>query len=198
MIGKCQILVAVCFIADLMMCVSANAQDIEYDRKKIQLVMLEKAKDVVITASNPIIVAAVEAQNAIKLSKEEIITRDKKWISSADNVPFKISLQENPSGALLKSIVVRNRAIYSEAFLTDSQGANVSAYPATSDYWQGDEAKFVIAFNQGRGQILITPVEFDQSAHTYAAQVAAPVVNSKGETIGVLFVGIKLSYAQVR
>ena len=179
-------------------CAKAHAQEIPYDYNEIQLVILEQAKTVVTMATSESIVNAVEKHNSLGLVMDEILRRDKQWISSNNMEAFKIKLQENRSGVILKSMVLRNRAMYSEAFLTGNQGANIGAYPATSDYWQGDEDKFTIAFNQGNGRILITPVEFDKSSGTYAAQVAAPVVNNKGVTIGVLFVGIKLSYAKVK
>ena len=174
------------------------AEQPTYDHRKVQLVMLEKAKDVVVLAANGLIIEAVRAHNQLKIPLALIKQRDRQWIASSANTPFKLSLQRNRAGALLKSTVLRNRAIYSEAFLVDNQGANVGAYPTTSDYWQGDEEKFTIAFNGGRGQLLITPVNFDQSTFTFAAQIAAPVVNDQGITIGVLFIGIKLSYAQIR
>jgi len=179
-------------------CADIYAQDVLYDYNEIQLVFLEQAKTVVTMAARESIVHAVEEHNALGLVMDEILRRDKRWISSNSTVAFKIKLQENRSGVILKSMVLRNRAMYSEAFLTGNQGANVGAYPATSDYWQGDEDKFIIAFNKGNGRLLITPVEFDNSSGTYAAQVAAPVVDNKGVTIGVLFVGIKLSYAKVK
>ena len=182
----------------LIVCADSNAREIDYDHKKVQLVMLEIAINVVKLATRREIIAAVEAQNSLELSIEEIQRRDKRWMSSFKSHPFKLALQENKPGTILKSMVLRNRAIYSEAFLTDNQGANVGAYPATTDYWQGDEDKFIIAFNDGKGQLLITPVEFDKSSNTYAAQIASPVVDRNGVTIGVLFVGIKLSYAKVR
>jgi len=190
------------FISFILVSVSLGteiyAQDIPYDYNEIQLVILEQAKTVVAMAAKKSIVHAVEDHNALGLVMDEILRRDKRWVSSHSNVAFKMKLQENKSGVILKSMVLRNRAMYSEAFLTGNQGANVGAYPATSDYWQGDEDKFIIAFNNGNGRLLITPVKFDKSSGTYAAQVAAPVVDDKGTTIGVLFVGIKLSYAKVK
>lgn len=35
---------------------------------------------------------------------------------------------------------------YSEAFVTDMLGANVAMFPATSDFWQGDEEAFIEAY----------------------------------------------------
>jgi hypothetical protein len=88
---------------------------------------------------------------------------------------------------------VQRNASYGEAFLTDKKGANVAAYPATSDYWQGDEEKFTASFNDGRGKIFIGAVEYDESSNTHAAQVSVPVVD-KGKAIGVLIVGVTVDY----
>ncbi|OUR94039.1 hypothetical protein A9Q81_14985 [Gammaproteobacteria bacterium 42_54_T18] len=190
--------IAIYLLVSTGFCAEIYVQDILYDYNEIQLVILEQAKTVVTMAAKKSIVHAVEKHNSLGLVMDEILRRDKRWMSSHNTEEFKIKLQENISGVILKSMVLRNRAMYSEAFLTGNKGANVGAYPATSDYWQGDEDKFKIAFNKGNGRLLITPVEFDNSSGTYAAQVAAPVVNNDGVTIGVLFVGIKLSYAKVK
>ena len=191
-------MITLCCLVNSGSCKKTYAQEIPYDYNEIQLVILEQAKTVVTMAASNSIIRAVEEHNSLGLVMDEILRRDKKWMSSNKTEAFKIKLQENRSGILLKSLVTRNLAMYSEAFLTGNKGANIGAYPATSDYWQGDEEKFKVAFNNGKGRLIITPVKFDKSSGTYAAQVAAPVVNHKGITIGVLFVGIKLSYAKVR
>ena len=82
--------------------------------------------------------------------------------------------------------------MYSEAFLTDAQGANVAAYPATSDYWQGDEEKFTASFNGGQGKVFIGPIEMDESTQTNAVQISVPM-EYNDETIGVLVIGVKVS-----
>ena len=165
--------VVIALLTSSVCCVKTYAQGPLYDYNEIQLAILEQAKTVVTMAGSESIIRAVEEHNSLGLAMDEILSRDKQWISSNGSEAFKISLQENRAGVILKSMVLRNRAMYSEAFLTGHKGANVGAYPSTSDYWQGDEEKFTIAFNQGRGQLLITPVEFDKSSGTYAAQVAA-------------------------
>ncbi len=190
--------VVIGLLVSVVCCAETYAQDLSYDYNKIQLAILEQAKTVVTMAGSESIIRAVEEHNSLGLAMAEILSRDKQWISNDGSEAFKIELQENRAGVLLKSMVLRNRAKYSEAFLTGNQGANIGAYPSTSDYWQGDEEKFTIAFNKGSGQLLITPVEFDKSSGTHAAQVAAPVIDNQGVTIGVLFVGIKLSYAKVK
>jgi len=46
----------------------------------------------------------------------------------------------------------------------------------TSDYWQGDEAKFTESFKGGSGAVHIGDVEFDQSAQAYLVQISVPVM----------------------
>jgi hypothetical protein len=171
-----------------------STQRPRFDHLRAQNIFLEKAIDLLGVAANSIIVEAVQVQNAAKLTKDEILRRDREWLSSDELTPFKLSLQKNSAGVLLKEMVDRNGTMFNEAFLTDNQGANVAAYPATTDYWQGDEDKFIISYNQGEGQLLISPVTYDNSSNTWASQVAVPIYDIANETIGVLFVGIRLSY----
>lgn len=42
---------------------------------------------------------------------------------------------------------------YAEIFVMDNQGANVAMSDKTSDYWQGDEDKFVRSFAGGEGKV---------------------------------------------
>jgi len=93
----------------------------------------------------------------------------------------------------LKRKVTNNESIYNEIFLTDNQGANVAVYPATSDYWQGDETKWSEPFNSGK--VYVGQVEFDESTNTNAVQISVPVIDN-GKTIGVLILGIKLSFIE--
>ena len=69
----------------------------------------------------------------------------------------------------------------------------MAAYPATTDYWQGDEAKWKDTFHNDKGSLYIGPVELDESTNTKAVQISVPVLD-KGKIIGVLIVGIKLSF----
>ena len=164
---------------------------------QLQEVIKDKIAGVKKMSSHSLIVKAVKEQNSKSITMTDIKQRDSEWKASKDLTPFKISLQKTPVGYYLKRKVELNKSIYSEAFLTDNQGANVTAYPATSDYWQGDEAKWSKSFNSGNGKIYIGEVELDESSGSYATQISAPVI-SDGVTIGVLVIGIKLSYIEAR
>lgn len=173
----------------------AAAQD-DIDHAEIERLLAAKVRTVQHMALNPKLIQAVRRQNAEKHSLKEIKKLDNDWKATEDLTPFKRSLQQNSAGKLLKRYVSRNPFL-NEAFLTDNQGANVAAYPATSDYWQGDEEKWTESFNDGKGKIFVGPLERDESTNTVAVQVSAPLFH-QGETIGVLVVGVTFDYLNVK
>ena len=143
---------------------------------------------------NPVLIDAVRRQNESNLTLEEIKKRDDEWRKSKELTQLKRELEQNKAGKLLTSYVSRNKAL-NEAFLTDNQGANVAAFPPTSDYWQGDEEKWSESFNDGEGRVFIGPLEFDESTKTTAVQISMPMIHF-GETIGVLVVGVTVDYLE--
>jgi hypothetical protein len=61
----------------------------------------------------------------------------------------------------------------------------------TSDYWQGDEAKFQKSFNGGAGQVHVGDVKFDESAQVYQVQISVPVTDGV-KAIGAITIGVDL------
>ena len=86
--------------------------------------------------------------------------------------------------------MIQENPLYAEAFLCDNKGALVGVYPKTTDYWQGDEDKFIQSYNDGKGSIFFSPLKFDESTNTYSIQISVPVYNWN-DTIGVLVVALK-------
>lgn len=73
----------------------------------------------------------------------------------------------------------------------DARGLNVAASDVTSDYWQGDEAKFSETFPNGAGASHISEVEYDESTQTYQAQISFPIVDPvSNEVVGAATVGV--------
>lgn len=143
-------------------------------------------------AFHPVIVRAVQAQNNQKLTMEVIEQRDTEWRSSQEENSLQRSITNSEASEVLRTFVERNPD-YSEAFATDNQGANVAMYPVTSDYWQGDEDKWINSFNGGDGKVWIGGIELDESTNLVAVQVSVPILD-QGETIGVLVVGVTQEY----
>ncbi len=168
-----------------------------FSQAQLQRLLRTKIETLIELAANPTIVRAVQEQNARPQSPARIDEIDAEWTRTNEITPFKRSMQENEVGRYFQSLIDFNDSIYNEAFLTDSSGANVAAYPITSDYWQGDEEKWIAAYNDGEGAVFVSDVEFDESTQTPAIQISVPVMD-EGRAIGVLIVGVKLTYVQAR
>tara|TARA_B100002003_G_C13996995_1_gene481464 strand:+ start:65 stop:682 length:618 start_codon:yes stop_codon:yes gene_type:complete len=140
-------------------------------------------------AQNPVLINSVIKQNQKNVPLDEIIKIDKQWLAGEIN-NFAISLQKNRAGKLLYDHISQNSRLYVEAFLCDEKGAVVAEYPKTTDYWQGDEEKFLKSYNSGKGQIDVGPLSFDDSTKTNSVQISIPVFDKK-KTIDVLIVGLK-------
>jgi len=167
--------------------------DIELTDAQIEELLEVKIRFATHMAFQPNIIRAVEAQNNEKLTLEEIKKRDQMWIDADGNGKSLIrEITRNDIARYLQRRVENNTAI-DEVFITDNQGANVAAYPPTSDYWQGDEGKFTLSFNNGRGKVFIGPLEQDASTNKTQVQISAPII-SKNETIGVLIMGVSVDY----
>ena len=144
-------------------------------------------------AFNPSIVRAVESQNGQRLALAEIKRRDEEWKNAGDNPTALVRDITGNSVAQYFQRRVENNSAIDEVFLTDNQGANVAAFPPTSDYWQGDEEKWTASYNNGNGTVFIGPLEFDESTQKTQVQISAPIV-SRDKTIGVLVLGVSVDY----
>lgn len=153
-------------------------------------------KELVLTAllpefGNKIFVAGIEAQNAKKLTMEKIQEIDKAWMEAEEELPIMKEMTTNAVAEEIKRIAKANPKIL-EAFVMDNQGANVGQNEITSDYWQGDEAKWQNSFKNGEGGLDVGKVSFDKSANAQIQQVSLPVVNDKGEVIGAVTWGLRV------
>lgn len=140
------------------------------------------------TGSDGVIVDAVKAANAEGKSLDDIKAMDEKWKGHAGTADYMQALMDNACAAKIKEIL-NSSSYYAEIFVMDNQGANVCMTSKTSDYWQGDEAKFKESFAGGSGAVFVDKVEFDESTQAYLVQVSVPVMDA-GAAIGAITFGI--------
>ncbi|MBN1102255.1 MAG: PDC sensor domain-containing protein [Deltaproteobacteria bacterium] len=138
--------------------------------------------------TDPIIVDAVKAENAKGKTLDQIKDMDKKWMATPGIADYMKALMDCKCGQHLRAIQ-KSKPYYAEIFVMDNQGANVAMTDKTSDYWQGDEAKFKASYKGGAGAIHISDVKFDDSTQAYLAQVSVPVKDGD-KVIGAITIGI--------
>ena len=177
----------------LLLLPAVSQAEVELTDEQIAELLDVKIRFATHMAFQPNIIRAVEAQNNQNLTLAEIKDRDQMWIDANGGSNSLIrEITRNDIARYLQRRVENNTAI-DEVFITDNQGANVAAFPPTSDYWQGDEGKFTSSYNEGQGQVFIGPLEHDASTNKTQVQISAPVI-SNNETIGVLIMGVSVDY----
>lgn len=177
-------------IALVIIILPATASAVRLTDEQITEMLKNKIRMAQHMALNPLLVKAVRRQNAREPDAAAPDALESAWRSAGDDDPLKRSMQSGDHAAVMRRFVENNPEL-STALLTDSRGAGVAAFPLPDDYWQGDEPEWVGAYNKGDGRIFISPLKLDEKTGTISAAVAAPVMD-RGETIGVLVVGVRL------
>jgi hypothetical protein len=141
-------------------------------------------------ASKPEIVDAIQRQNARGRTIDEIKAIDTAWISYDGINRFMMDMISNDCALELWNFQIDHSYIL-EIFAMDNQGTNAGQTNKTSDYWQGDEAKFTESYNNGTGAVYYDDPEYDESVDELIIQISVPVMTG-GRAVGAITFGISL------
>jgi len=150
--------------------------------------------------NNPVLVASLRDQNArhASISQADIDRLDQQWRteSAAANRPLIDSLLGNTLSSELQRFKSSAQGLYTEIFVMDAHGLNVGQSDVTSDYWQGDEAKWQKTFLLGPDAIHVGDIEHDESSQMFQSQVSLSVVDpASSDVLGAITVGINVDLA---
>ena len=145
----------------------------------------------------PTVIDALRAQNSNNagLTQTRIDALDKQWRSETELIlhPLIDEVMSRPASVWLKEKQDTTAGFVTEVFVMDNVGINVAQSGVTSDYWQGDEAKWQETFGNGSGEIHISDVEFDDSTQVYQSQVSLPIFDpDTSELIGAVTFGVNV------
>ncbi|MFK7857785.1 MAG: hypothetical protein AB8B64_03120 [Granulosicoccus sp.] len=144
---------------------------------------------------NPLIVQAINAQNAKHASIDQsgIDSLDKQWRSESESGtgPLVDEVMANELSIYLQGVREESEGLLTEVFVMDAHGLNVGQSDLTSDFWQGDEAKWQKTFSVGPDTLFVDDVELDDSSQRYQAQVSYSITDpATGKVIGAVTIGI--------
>lgn len=147
--------------------------------------------------TEPLIISALNAQNAGNrtMLQPQIDALDLQWRAETklDVHPLIDDLMSRPASSWLREKQIETAGFVTEVFVMDNLGNNVAQSAVTSDYWQGDEAKWQETFGNGSGEIHISEVEFDESTQVYQSQVSMPIFDpATRELIGAVTFGVNV------
>lgn len=143
----------------------------------------------------PALIAAIKAQNKTTagLDQAAIDTLDAAWAAEigAAETPTIDTVVHGPLADALRAHMADANGAILEILVMDARGLNVAASGVTSDYWQGDEAKFTQTYPLGPAAMHHGEVAFDESSQAYQAQVSFTISDPKtGRPIGAMTVGL--------
>ena len=150
------------------------AQRAEQSAAAIDAYVYRRIVDVSLLARVPD-VRAIAARARPAASATEMADLDRRFSAIDLKAPMVVEVLGNAASRYFTDIT-REDPIYRELLLTDRDGRLVAASNLTSDYNQADEEwwKRVMA-GAGRGEATVSDVRWDDSARTYAMEIAVPV-----------------------
>ena len=143
------------------------------------------------------ILAAVRVQNAkhAGLGQADIDAMDAQWRAEVESGggPLTESVLGAATSEQLRAVQAAHQGMVTELFVMDDRGLVVGESDLTSDYWQGDEAKWRKTYGDGAEAIFVDEVEMDESTQTLQSQVSFTLVDpATGEAVGAVTAGVNV------
>lgn len=135
------------------------------------------------------------------MSTSEIKQLDQQWRSErkSDDKPLIAATLSNPLSVYLSRMQGQSAGAFVEIFVMDNKGLNVGQSSITSDFWQGDEDKFLKTFPKGASAVFIDKPEWDDKLKIWRVQLNKTVTDSDNATpIGAITVEVNLTELQRR
>lgn len=144
----------------------------------------------------PLIVMSVQAQNERRagISSTEIDKLDKVWRAErgAEDQPLVAATMSSPASSYLTQIQADSVGLYAAMFVMDRNGLNVGQSAITSDYWQGDEDKFLKTYPVAADAVFIDAPEYLDDLKIWMVQVNM-TLSHNGAAIGSTTVELNLT-----
>lgn len=145
-------------------------------------------------AADPLLLRTLETTNQECQSLIGILAIEKNWIELTPRERH-IMVSDNQLGHKFRNMIDHPDTDFVEFILSSEQGETVAAWPAPSDYWQGDEIKFTATV--ARRDTVVEQIDWDDSTGTIALHISAPVFGKNGLIIGVLTAGIEIDISNL-
>ncbi|MBP3127531.1 hypothetical protein [Thalassospira sp. ER-Se-21-Dark] len=147
--------------------------------------------------ANPVVELSISSQNKLRkdMTQEQIDAADLQWRAEreAEDQPLVAAILTNPLSSYLTQVQARSGGMFAEIFVMDAVGLNVGQSSITSDFWQGDEAKFQNTYPNGPDAVFIDEAEYNEGSDAWLAQLNMTMSNADRQPIGAVTVEVNLN-----
>lgn len=147
--------------------------------------------------ANPVVSLSIASQNKLRqnITQDEIDAADAQWRAEreAEDQPLVAAILTNPLSSYLTQVQARSGGMYAEIFVMDSVGLNVGQSSITSDFWQGDEAKFQNTFPNGPDAVFVDEAEYNENSDVWLAQLNMTMSDADRQPIGAVTIEVNLN-----
>lgn len=146
------------------------------------------------------VLQAIAKQNQENANKPEAALHllDERWkaaFTQGDNEFYKAYINLKASD-FLGELRLKSNSLLTEVLVTDNRGFNVAVSNMTSDYWQGDEDKYIKTIGLSGAQYFFDDIEYDASSKHFQVQISFPVPDVRStKNIGVVTFGVDIDKA---
>jgi hypothetical protein len=161
------------------------AQRAEQSAAAIDAYVYRRVVDVSLLARVPDVRRLAAATPDRPLDGAAAAALDRRFAALDLKSPVVAEVLGNPASRYFTEIT-RQDPVYRELLLTDRAGRLIGASNLTSDYYQADEDWWQRVMADEQGEATVSDVRWDDSARTYAMEIAVPVPGDDGRPAGVL------------
>lgn len=145
--------------------------------------------------TDPVIIFAIKEQNELHKTMNQLrINRlDYLWREEGSYGPLVVDLLDRQASIVARDRRAESDGVITEIIVMDAYGLNVAISDRTSDYFQGDEAKWIETYQKGPDAVHVSELKYDESTGKVQTQVSLTVVDPQtGDPIGAVTLGIDL------
>jgi len=169
----------------------ASADDATFRASIIKLI----ESDIGIWAQDDLILDTLRQQNleTETFNQRQIDGLEEQWHAEFESGAYDLieTVQERPVSRLLRRLKRDSVGMYREIYVMDGVGLLVGASDPNSDYWQGEEDKWLKTFKVGADAMHIGPLKFDDSALAWVVQISLPLIDpATRKPIGAITIGV--------
>lgn len=147
-------------------------------------------------AGSPVVLMTLEASNAryAGIDQAGIDALDKQWLAEreVEDQPLITAVLSSPLSNYLTRIQADSQGLFTAIFVMDGSGLNAGQSAITSDFWQGDEAKFQNTYKVGPDAVFIDEVEMNEDTGAEIRQLNMSIAQD-GKVVGAITVDVNIT-----